>query len=132
LGTTRGANLFHSFQVFDLYRGESATFTGPANIANLISRVTGGQVSSIDGLRRSEVGNADFFFIDPAGVIFGPNVQVNYPAAFHVSTADELRFSDGRVDSATKPESSSLSRAAPESFDFLSPQPASIQANGSL
>ncbi len=42
LGTTKGANLFHSFKTFDLRRGESATFTGPDAIRNVIGRVTGG------------------------------------------------------------------------------------------
>ncbi len=131
LGTTSGSNLFHSFRVFDVHTGESATFTGPASIANVISRVTGGRMSTIDGHLRSEVGQADFFFINPAGVVFGPNARVDVPAAFHVSTADELRFADGSVYSATDPEKSTLSMAAPESFGFLSPQPASIEVNGS-
>ena len=130
-GTTRGSNLFHSFRIFNVGTGESATFTGPASIANVISRVTGGRMSTIDGFLRSEVGNADFFFINPAGVVFGPNARVDVPAAFHVSTADELRFADGSVYSATDPDRSTLSMAAPESFGFLSPQPASIEVNGS-
>jgi filamentous hemagglutinin family protein len=131
LGTTRGANLFHSFQTFSILTGESATFTGPDNIANVISRVTGGETSTIDGLLHSEVGQADFFFINPAGVMFGPKAQVDVPAAFHVGTADELRFEDGAVFSAVDPAASNLSVARPESFGFLSPQPASITINGS-
>jgi filamentous hemagglutinin family protein len=131
LGTTRGANLFHSFRIFNIHTGESATFTGPDNIANVISRVTGGEVSTIDGLLRSEVGQANFYFINPAGVMFGPNAKVDVPAAFHIGTADELRFEDGAVFSAIDPTSSSFSIAPPASFGFLSPQPASITVNGS-
>jgi filamentous hemagglutinin family protein len=131
LGTTRGANLFHSFQAFSLQTDESATFTGPDSIANVISRVTGGEASTIDGLLRSEVGQADFFFINPAGVMFGPQAQVDVPAAFHVGTAEELRFEDGAVFSALNPTTSTLSMARPESFGFLSPQPASLTINGS-
>ena len=67
LGATRGNNLFHSFRTFNIDAGESATFTGPGNIANVISRVTGGDASTLNGLLRSEVGQADFFFINPAG-----------------------------------------------------------------
>jgi filamentous hemagglutinin family protein len=131
LGATRGTNLFHSFHTFSIDTGESATFTGPGSIENVISRVTGGEGSNIDGLLRSEVGTADFYFINPAGVMFGPNAQVDVPAAFHVSTADELRFQDGTIFSASSPESSALSMASPESFGFLSPQPASLIVNGS-
>ena len=131
IGLLSGKNLFHSFEEFSIAQGESATFTGPADIANVISRVTGGEVSSIDGLLRSEVGTADFYFINPAGVMFGPNAQVDVPAAFHVSTADELRFENGETFSAVNPGSSSLSLSTPESFGFLSPQPAPVYLNGS-
>ena len=131
LGTTTGDNLFHSFERFGLTQNESASFTGANSIQNVISRVTGGETSSIDGLLRSEVGNADFFFINPAGVVFGPNAQVDVPAAFHVSTADELRFDDGNVFSGTDPEKSTLTMAEPAAFGYLSPQPASVVLNGS-
>src|SRR4051794_40929019 len=42
LGAIRGNNLFHSFSQFDLKAGDVANFTGPANIQNVLSRVTGG------------------------------------------------------------------------------------------
>ena len=45
LGQTRGPNLFHSFGQLNLAQGESATFTGPHTIANIIGRVTGGNLS---------------------------------------------------------------------------------------
>ena len=66
LGTTQDANLFHSFSVFNIDSTESATFTGPAGLDNVISRVTGGTASSIDGLFRSTVPGADVYFINPA------------------------------------------------------------------
>ena len=49
LGTRRGDNLFHSFEKFGIATGQTATFTGPGAIRNVISRVTGGEVSNIDG-----------------------------------------------------------------------------------
>ena len=118
LGSRAGANLFHSFRTFDVHQGESATFTGSADIANVVSRVTGGEGSRIDGLLRSQIGTADFYFINPAGVTFGPNAKVDVPASFHVSTADELRFDDGQAFSASDPGASSLSIATPEAFGF--------------
>ncbi|HJR77658.1 MAG TPA: filamentous hemagglutinin N-terminal domain-containing protein, partial [Nitrospiraceae bacterium] len=45
----RGNNLFHSFTEFNVNTGETATFTGPDTIANIINRVTGQNVSNIDG-----------------------------------------------------------------------------------
>ena len=89
LGSRVGNNLFHSFQRLNLGNGEQATFSGSATISNVISRVTGGQASNIDGLLRSTVGVADFYFLNPAGVAFGANAQIDVPASFYVSTADE-------------------------------------------
>ena len=52
MGATRGNNLFHSFTQFNLKAGDVASFTGPANIQNILSRVTGGSPSSIRSLGR--------------------------------------------------------------------------------
>ena len=53
LGTLRGGNLFHSFARFGVATGESATFsTTDAGIRNVVSRVTGGEASTIQGLLR--------------------------------------------------------------------------------
>ena len=59
LGQTRGNNLFHSFGQFNLLSGESATFSGPDSIDNVISRVPGGSQSQIDGILRSTIGGAN-------------------------------------------------------------------------
>src|SRR3954451_6690089 len=100
LGTRRGDNLFHSFEKFGIAPGQTATFTGPGAIRNVISRVTGGEISNIDGTLRSTVGQADLYFLNPAGVMFGPNATLDVPGSFHVSTAHELRFADGASFSA--------------------------------
>src|SRR5687768_11874824 len=85
LGTRRGDNLFHSFETFGIIAGQTATFTGPGAIRNVISRVTGGDVSNIDGTLASRVGQANLYFLNPAGVIFGPNAKLDVPGSFHVS-----------------------------------------------
>jgi filamentous hemagglutinin family protein len=126
LGTQRGANLFHSFERFSIATGESATFTGPDQIRNVISRVTGGAPWRIDGTLRSNIPDADFYFINPAGVLFGPNARLDVQGSFQVSTADELRFADGATFSASEPAASSLSVARPEAFGFLGGAPAHI------
>ena len=131
LGSTRGANLFHSFQRFDIPTGHQATFTGPDQIRNVIGRVTGGQTSNIDGTLRSTVGQADVYLINPFGIVMGPNARVDVPAALHLNTADEMRFDDGSRYSARDPANSTLTLAAPESFGFLYPQPSSLTIAGS-
>lgn len=119
LGTQVGGNLFHSFERFSISTGESAAFTGPSTIRNVIGRVTGGDRSVIDGALRSQIPGADFYFINPAGVLFGRNATLDVRGSFHVSSADELRFSDDAVFSATDPTASSLSVTAPEAIGFL-------------
>ncbi|MFQ5774398.1 MAG: filamentous hemagglutinin N-terminal domain-containing protein, partial [Kiloniellaceae bacterium] len=131
LGTQRSGNLFHSFRHFNINTGQSATFSGPDTIDNVISRVTGGTVSNIDGLLRSTIGTADFFFINPSGVVFGPNASLDVPGSFHVSTADQIRFPDGGVFDASNPANTVLSVADPSAFGFLTANPASITATGS-
>src|SRR3954463_9222159 len=119
LGSRRGDNLFHSFERFGIATGQSATFTGPGDIKNVISRVTGGEVSNIDGKLASTVGQADLYFLNPAGVMFGPNATLDVPGSFHVSTAHELRFADGARFSALDKTGSGLTVASPEAFGFL-------------
>src|SRR5579859_6600526 len=55
-GTGSSLNLFHSFQTFNVDTSETALFTNDlsatyasANFANIISRVTGGTPSTING-----------------------------------------------------------------------------------
>ena len=132
LGRLAGANLFHSFRQFNLGSGESAIFSGPDSVENVISRVTGGTASSVDGQISSTMPVADFFLINPAGVVFGPNASLDVGGSFFVSTADTLRFADGDHYSAIEPgSSSSFSVAAPEAFGFLSDTPGAITSNGS-
>jgi filamentous hemagglutinin family protein len=100
LGKRPGSNLFHSFGRFNLNASESATFSGSTGIKNVISRVTGGQTSNIDGTLRVSIPNANLYLLNPAGVIFGQNAKLDVPGSFHVSTADYLKFQDGvRFDS---------------------------------
>jgi filamentous hemagglutinin family protein len=119
LGTQRGDNLFHSFEKFGIATGQTATFRGPDTIKNVISRVTSGEISNIDGKLASKVGQADLYFINPAGVMFGPNAKLDVPGSLHVSTAHELRFADGARFSAIDKTGSGLTVAPPEAFGFL-------------
>jgi filamentous hemagglutinin family protein len=129
LGQQRGSNLFHSFQDFNLQAFESATFSGPSSIQNIINRVTGGNPSQIDGLIRSTIPNADMYFLNPAGIMFGPNARLDIPNSLYISTADYLRLEDiGRFD-ATNPENSLLTVAPPSAFGFLNTSPGRIEVN---
>lgn len=131
LGQQRGANLFHSFQKFDIADGQSVTFTGGDEIARVISRVTGGEASQIEGVLRSTLSHADIYLINPAGMTFGANAKLDVPGSVYLSTASHVELGQtGRFD-AVRPENSVLSSAAPSAFGFLTPKPASLTVNGS-
>ncbi len=128
LGHLSGSNLFHSFQTFNLGSGEVANFsTTSTGIANVISRVTGGDRSQINGTLRltAASGTPAFFFINPAGVTFGAGASVDVPGAFHVSTANSVNFVDGRFN-ADLSKASTLSVAPPEAFGFLGSSRAAV------
>jgi filamentous hemagglutinin family protein len=132
LGRLSGGNLFFSFQYFNVATGETALFTtSSAGINNVISRVTGGYASSIDGTIRLQAasGTPNFFLINPGGVTFTSNAVVDVPAAFYVSSANYLKFADGNfyVDPG---KMSTLSAAAPEAFGFLGSTRAPVNVQG--
>src|SRR5918998_998399 len=131
--TKAEVTLDDSLGLFNINTNESATFTGPAAIDNIISRVTGGSQSFIDGPLRSEIQSANLWFINPAGVLFGQHASLDIQGSFHVSTADYLKLGDGGRFEATNPENSVLTVAPPEAFGFLGErQPAGIVVQGSL
>lgn len=119
LGSLRGSNLFHSFDSFDINTGESATFTGPSNVENILSRVTGGRASSIDGTIRSTYPDANLYLMNPRGIMFGPNASLDVQGSFHATTADFIGHSDGNRFNATPASGEILSSARPEAFGFL-------------
>jgi filamentous hemagglutinin family protein len=122
LGTTVGKNLFHSFDQFNVNTGQTVTFTenAPHALDNVISRVTGGSRSDINGtLRSTPSGHANLYLVNPSGIVFGQNARIDVAGAFYASTADEVRFQDGARFSASQPSGSTLTAAAPASFGFL-------------
>jgi filamentous hemagglutinin family protein len=132
MGQQAGGNLFHSFGEFNIFMNESATFTGPESIENIISRVTGGNPSFIDGRLSTTIQEANMYFLNPAGVMFGSNASLDVSGSFHVSTADYLVLGDsGRFDAA-QAGNSILTVAHPSAFGFLGENRADITIEGSF
>ena len=111
-GAREGNNLFHSFSDFSVPDGGSAAFNNSPDVINILSRVTGGNISNIEGLIRAK-GEANLFLINPAGIIFGENARLDLGGSFYGSTADSILFPNGIEFSARDLQSPILTINAP-------------------
>ena len=98
-GTQAGNNLFHSFKQFSVNADTTANFEHGLNIDNIFGRVTGGNISEIDGSIQTQ-GEANLFLINPAGIIFGANARLDVGGSFVATTAERVIFEDGTKFSA--------------------------------
>ncbi len=146
-GQAAGSNLFYSFDQFNIGSGDTAYFNLTQNWENVIARVTGGMASIIDGTLRVsgtrvvdgdssinadfvdgisgattiENGANNFFFINPAGIVFGAGSVVDVPGSFYASTSSTLEFPNNisyGVENGL-PTVDALSAASPVAFGFL-------------
>jgi filamentous hemagglutinin family protein len=116
-GSQLGNNLFHSFSQFSLPTNGSALFENALDVENIISRVTGNNISYIDGLLETK-GSANLFLINPRGIIFGENSQLNIGGSFVAASADSLKFADGTEFSASNPNSRILTVTVPIGLQY--------------
>ena len=130
-------NLFHSLSQFSLGSGDTARFVHDGGIQNIITRITGGSVSNINGTIQTwidgvESSNANLFLINPQGIIFGANATLDIGGAFVASTADSIKFADGSVFSAVNPTNNPiLTISVPIGLQLGSNPNSTIEVNGS-
>jgi filamentous hemagglutinin family protein len=100
-------NLFHSFRRFNLSNIEQAIFQSDPNIRNIFARVTGGSPSEINGLIYTQEPNVNLYFLNPYGILFGPNAELDVGGtgrgSFIATTVDALVWDGGQF-SATQPQ----------------------------
>lgn len=147
-GGITGTNLFHSFDFFTLGSGDTAHFLNDMQrpTSNIFARVIGGEVSTIDGILRTNnplnavdpmnFGAAHLWLVNPSGLLLGPNARVEVGGSVSMSTANYLRFEGAATlfDMLSTPASlGALSVAPVVAFGFLGPElSAPIAVQGSM
>jgi filamentous hemagglutinin family protein len=91
-GIQAESNLFHSFQEFNIGKGESLYFDDPG-VANIFTRVTGNNSTEIFGTL-GVTGNANLWLLNPQGILFGNGATLDLNGSLIVTTADEIIFGD--------------------------------------
>ncbi|NEQ48386.1 MAG: filamentous hemagglutinin N-terminal domain-containing protein [Leptolyngbya sp. SIOISBB] len=106
-GAIRETNLFHSFEAFNVNTGQRVYFGNPIGIENILTRVTGNDISDIMGTLGVD-GVANLFLLNPNGIIFGPDAQLDIRGSFVATTANGFTFLDGSEFSAVDPQAPPL------------------------
>ncbi|NJL91131.1 MAG: filamentous hemagglutinin N-terminal domain-containing protein [Coleofasciculaceae cyanobacterium SM2_1_6] len=127
-----GANLFHSFQQFNLGNGQTANFIATPQIQNILSRVTGNQPSVINGLLQVTGSNANLFLINPAGIVFGNNARLNVSGDFTATTATGIGFGNNNWFYSSGNNNYATLNGNPESFLFSLTQPGAVINAGNM
>jgi len=102
-GAQRNSHLFHSFEQFNVGDGQRVDFANPGGIETIFTRVTGKNLTTILGTLGVD-GAANLILLNPNGIFFGENAQLNVSGAFRATTADSVIFENGLEFSATNPQ----------------------------
>jgi filamentous hemagglutinin family protein len=114
-GTIRGGNLFHSFEQFNVLSGQGSYFANPVGITNILTRVTGSNLSRIDGTL-GVLGNANLFLLNPNGIIFGSGAKLDLSGSFTASTAGFIGLGNNGSFNAIAPNQSNLLNIKPNVY----------------
>ena len=101
-GAIRDSNLFHSFEEFNVSEGKAVYFANPDGIANILTRVTGNNLSQISGTLGVK-GGANLFLLNPNGIVFSENAALDLNGSFFATTADSYVFKNDFAYSASSP-----------------------------
>ncbi|MEH2179154.1 two-partner secretion domain-containing protein [Nostoc sp.] len=138
-GAIRKANLFHSFQEFNVGKSGYVYFINPSNdIQNILARVTGQNRSEIFGTlgifnAAGVTSNPNLLLMNPNGIVFGKNASLDVQASFVGTTANRIQFGNQEVFGTTNLEALPLLTVNPSALLFNQiNKNAAIQNNGLL
>ena len=106
-GATRESNLFHSFRDFNVSDGKAVYFANPDDITNILTRVTGNNLSQIFGTLGVK-GAANLWLLNPNGIVFGENYALDLNGSFFATTAESYIFDAADEFSAVQPTTAPL------------------------
>ena len=124
-------NLFHSFEKFNITAEETANFVTDSSVQNVVGRINSSEASIINGTLQVEGSEASLYLMNPAGILFGPEAQLNLSGGFTASTATSIGFDEGQFDAERLNDYSSLT-GDPNAFYFETQQPGAIVNLGDL
>ncbi len=130
-GISVNGHLFHRFDAFNVEAGSTADFITLDSTQAVIGQVSGGNISYIDGTLQVSGSDADLYLINPAGIFFGPNAQLNLNGDFTATTADQIGFGDTWVDIANTQNYSQI-ETEPSAYKFTSQTPGSVVNHADL
>ncbi|WP_324236382.1 CHAT domain-containing protein [Okeania sp.] len=90
--SANGANLFHSFEQFNVNTRQTVNFISTPETQNILTGIRGGNISQIDGMIRVSGSNANLFLMNPAGIIFGSNARLDVPGSFFTTTSTAIEM----------------------------------------
>ncbi|MEL6158760.1 MAG: CHAT domain-containing protein [Cyanobacteria bacterium J06627_32] len=125
------ANLFQSFQQFDLASEQTASFVTTANVQNVIGSVQSQQASTINGSLQVTGSDANLYLVNPAGILMGPDSHLNLSGGFTATTATRIGFDDGQLSSAAPSDYAELT-GDPTTFYFDTSSPGAVVNHGEL
>jgi filamentous hemagglutinin family protein len=119
--------LFHAFTEFGLTADQTAAFLAQPNVQSILGAITGGQASYIDGRLQVTGSAANLYLINPAGILFGPNAQLDLAGSFAATTASGVLF-DAALFNVLGANDYSQLTGAPTGFAFTGEEGAIVNA----
>jgi filamentous hemagglutinin family protein len=126
-----GLNQFHQLEQFGAASGQTINFQDAAGVQHVITMVKGGQASFINGTLALPGSNANLYFINPAGIVFGANARLDLPGNLNFSTANKVYFGNQVLDVFGNSNYSSA-LGAPTHFQFDAFQPSAVINHANL